>query len=516
MVIGVLEADGSTRVVAFGEAGPGARALSAEAVFEIGSISKVFTGTMLADMAARGEVALEDPVENYLPTGVTMPTRNGGDITLLHLATHRSSLPRLPDNLTPQDVSNPYADYTFAQMYDFLSEHELRRDIGSEAEYSNLAVGLLGHALARSANTSYETLVQERVLAPLGMDMSTITLSGDTEAWMARGHDAQGNVTSLWDIPTLAGAGAIRSNMDDMLVFLDANVGAPESDLQRAMRDAQQVRNEFGPGMVIGLNWITRTVGTDRVVWHNGGTGGFRSFIGFDPDRGVGAVVLTNSGHGADDIGFHLINPEMPLAPVPVPPQERVEIEVGEEILETYVGEYQLAPTFSIFVTLEGGALFAQATGQGKNPIFPESESEFFLRVVDAQLTFTKNDSGVVTGLILHQNGANQQAQKVGAPPVAGAPVERTEVEVAEAILETYVGEYELAPNFAITVTLVNGSLHTQATGQPTVPIFAESETGFFLRVVDAQLTFTKDESGDVSGLILHQNGANQPAKKVR
>lgn len=413
MVIGVLEADGSTRIVSFGEAGPDARPLGPRSVFEIGSISKVFTGSMLADMVARGEVSLTDPVVNHLPDGVSMPTRAGREITLLDLSTHHSALPRLPGNMAPSDPSNPYADYTFEQMYEFLSVHELRRDIGSEFEYSNLAVGLLGHALARAADTDYEGLVSQRIFDPLGMSMSAITLSGETQAWMVRGHDQQGNVTSLWDVPTMAGAGAIRSNMEDMLVFLAANTGPPESDLERSMRASHEVRETMAEGMAIGLNWITRSVGEDRIIWHNGGTGGFRTFLGFDPDLGVGAVVLTNSAHGADDIGFHLLNPDVPLAPAPVPPAERIEVEVSEAILERYVGVYELTPEFSVTVTLEGSSLFVEATGQPTFPIFAESDTEFFLKVVDAQITFTMDDAGAVSGMILHQGGASQPANKV-------------------------------------------------------------------------------------------------------
>jgi serine-type D-Ala-D-Ala carboxypeptidase/endopeptidase len=413
IVIGVLEADGSTRVASYGEAGPGAEPLTSRSVFEIGSITKVFTGTLLADMVARGEVSLGDPVVEYLPKGVTMPARAGREISLVDLATHRSGLPRLPDNLVPRDMSNPYADYTFALMYEFLSEHELRRDIGSEFEYSNLGVGLLGHVLARHAETDYETLVRERVFEPLGMSMSTITLSGDQRALMVRGHDAQGTVTSLWDIPTMSGAGAIRSNMDDMLVFLAKNVGTPSTDVERSMRAAHETREVMNSDMDIGLNWITRRVDEDKIIWHNGGTGGFRSFIGFDPDREIGVVVLANSGHGADDIGMHLINPSVPLAPAPEPPEARTEVAVAQSVLENYVGEYELAPNFSITVSHQGEGLMLQATGQPSFPIFAESETEFFLKVIDGQITFVLREDGVVTGMILRQGGADQSARKV-------------------------------------------------------------------------------------------------------
>ena len=298
-------------------------------------------------------------------------------------------------------------------MYSFLSGHELRRDIGAEYEYSNLGVGLLGHVLARVGGGSYEDVVRERILEPLGMSMTGITLDGDMRDWMAKGHNQQGNVVPLWDVPTLAGAGALRSNVGDMLTFLTANIGPAESRLERSMRVSHEVRKNMNPQMSIGLNWHVRSVGEEKIVWHNGGTAGFRTFIGFDPDKGVGAVVLTNSGHGADDIGFHLINPEVPLAPAPEATVERTEIEVAQQILETYVGEYELTPTFSIVVTLEDSALFVQATAQPKFPVFAESETKFFLRVVDAQVSFTKDDAGAVTGIILHQNGANQPGRKI-------------------------------------------------------------------------------------------------------
>lgn len=412
IVVGVMEADGTIRIASAGTAGADAMALGAESGFEIGSITKVFTGTLLAILDAKGTVDMTAPVQDYLPNGVTMPSRPGQTIRLVDLATHRSGLPRLPSNMAPRDMSNPYADYTVAMMYDFLSEHELQRDVGAEAEYSNLGVGLLGHVLARAAGTDYETLVRTEILDPLEMSSTSITLDAAAQARMAKGHDANGVEVPLWDLPTVAGAGALRSNMRDMLRFLSANVGAPSSSVEEGLRTAHAPREVMGPGAEIGLNWITRTTENGSIVWHNGGTGGFRTFLGFDPAREVGVVVLTNSGHGADDIGFHLIDSTLPLAPAPTPPAERVEVEVAPEILEPYVGEYELAPNFSIVVRMNDGALTVQATGQPEFPIFPESETKFFLRVVDAQVTFVEED-GVVTSMILHQGGADQPARKI-------------------------------------------------------------------------------------------------------
>lgn len=410
IVVGIMEADGTTRIFTAGEAGPGAQPLSEQSVFEIGSITKVFTAILLADMVARNEVALNDPVTKYLPEGeVTMPTRDGKEISLLDLSTHRSALPRMPDNFSPSDVTNPYVDYTIEQMYEFLSNYELRRDIGAAAEYSNLGVGLLGHVLARVYGSSYEELVRDRILDPLGMSNTAIALSDDMRHWLVKGHDPTGNVVSNWDIATLEGAGALRSDVQDMLKFIAANIGSPESPLEEAMRVSHQTRGSLDGNADIGLNWIILTTGDDKIIWHNGNTGGYHAFAGFDPDRVVGAVVLTNSSQDTDDIGLRLINSALPIREQPA---ERTEIEVSADILETYIGDYQLAPDFVLTITAKDGTIWGQATGQSNFQIYPESEGEFFYKVVDAQLTFEKDESGNVTGLVLHQGGADTSAPK--------------------------------------------------------------------------------------------------------
>ncbi len=398
IVVGLLDADGRRRVVAVG--------VPADRVFEIGSITKVFTASVLAAMVADGSVRLDDAVGTFLPATVRVPARNGRQITLVDLATQSSGLPRLPSNMTPRDSTNPYADYSVEQMYTFLSSYELPRDVGETYEYSNLGVGLLGHALALKAGTSYEELVRRRILAPLAMRETAITLSPALRARLAPGHDAEGHVVPNWDLPTLAGAGALRSTAADLLTFLAANLDSSANPLARALRQTHVSRRSAGSAtMTIGLAWhILARPGGASIVWHNGGTGGYRSFAGFDEVRRVGVVVVTNANIGADDIGFHLLDTSMPLQPLP---RIHTEVAVDSQILDRYVGEYELAPTFHIVVTREGAGLFIQATAQPKFPIFAESESEFFLKVVDAQITFSRD------GLILHQNGQNLPGRKI-------------------------------------------------------------------------------------------------------
>ncbi|HEX7124022.1 MAG TPA: serine hydrolase domain-containing protein [Gemmatimonadaceae bacterium] len=307
IVVGILE-DGRTRIVAYGRSGAPNGALDGNTVFEIGSITKVFTGTLLALMAERGEVALDAPVAQYLPSSVRMPSRNGRQITLEDLSVQFSGLPRLPGNLAPKDLANPYADYTVEQMYAFLSGYELPRDPGAQFEYSNLGVGLLGHVLALRAGQSYEELVATRILQPLGMTDTRLSLTADLRRRLSQGHGMNGQPMANWDIPTLAGAGALRSTANDMLKFAAAALGGT-GPLANAFAQAMRPRRDIAPDgrARIGLNWITSRTGPIDITWHNGGTGGYRSYLGLDPSHERAVIVLTNSANGADDIGRQIL-----------------------------------------------------------------------------------------------------------------------------------------------------------------------------------------------------------------
>jgi CubicO group peptidase (beta-lactamase class C family) len=325
IVAGVIDA-GGRRVVSFGSlARNDHRRLDGETVFEIGSITKEFTSLLLTDMARRGEVALTDPVSRYLPASVTVPERNGRTIALADLSTHRSGLPRMPSNFKPKDSANPYADYSVQQLYDFLSGHRLTRDIGAEYEYSNLGAGLLGHALALRAGMPYEALLRARVLDPLGMTDTRITLTPERKARLAVGHNeaprTKENPYGLvpvpnWDIPTLAGAGALRSTANDMLTLLAAYLGYVKTPLAPAMADQLAVRRPSnGLDFEVGYGWRVQTKHGSTIVWHGGATGGYRCYIGFDPGARVGVIVLSNVLMPlVDDIGPHLLNPNYPLS----------------------------------------------------------------------------------------------------------------------------------------------------------------------------------------------------------
>lgn len=380
-------------------------------VFEIGSITKVFTSLVLAEMTERGEVSPDDPVEKYLPPGSKMPTRNGLPVTLLDLSMQVSGLPRLPANLSPKDLTNPYASYDGKQLLDFLGRAQLASDPGEKYAYSNLGAGLLGFALASRAGLSYEALVRKYVLEPLGMKDTAVTLSAGQRDRFARGHNAALAPVSPWDFDALAGAGALRSTANDMLKFLGAAMVLSDTRLKPAFERLLAARKPTGtPDLDIAMGWhIWRKFGS-TVVWHNGGTGGFRSFIGFNPETRRGVVVLSNTFFDSDDLGLHLVDDRYPVKRYDAP---KPELRLDPKLLESYAGEYELAPGFTIVVTREDARLYVQATNQPRFEIFADKENEFFLKVVEARMTFVKDASGRAASLVLHQGGRDTPGKRI-------------------------------------------------------------------------------------------------------
>jgi len=410
MVIGIID-DKGARVFARGafENGQGAE-VNGDTVFEIGGVTTVFTGLVLQEMTDRGEVKFEDPIGKYLPPSLKTPTRNGREIALVDLATQTSGLPRLPDNLDSRNDDNPYADYTIGQLYDFLSHYQLKRDIGAKFLYSNLGTGLLGHVLALRAGTNYEALVVRRVCDPLQMNNTRIALSPELKARLAPGHNSAGETVANWDIPTLAGCGGLRSTANDLLKFLAANIDLTNSSLSNALLAAQQPRHGSGFLDKVGLCWQLNAGGT---ISHSGITGGYSCYVGFDKGARRGVVVLANSENDVEDIGECLMIDRLGVEEYK-PPQAHKLAQVDPRIYDKYVGQYKFwLSSVTMTVTREGPRLYARLTRQQKLEFFPESETDFFCKEVDAQLTFEKDSTGEVKDVILHQNGLDQKVTKV-------------------------------------------------------------------------------------------------------
>jgi CubicO group peptidase (beta-lactamase class C family) len=504
IVVGLVDKNGVT-IVALGKREAGKPdEVNGDTIFEIGSVTKVFTTLLLQDMADHGELQLDDAITKFLPASVTVPSRNG-QITLRTLATHSSGLPRLPDNMSPKNPANPYADYTVAQMYEFLSGYKLTRDVGAESEYSNFGMGLLGHVLTLKAGTNYEALVVNRICAPLKMESTRITLTPGLQARYATGHDESDAPVGNWDLPTLAGAGALRSSANDLLKLLSAEMGFTPSALSDAMRKTQTPQGSSGFLSEIGLGWQINA--DDGVIWHNGGTGGYRSYIGFKKDKSLGVVVLGNSANDVDDIGQDILQP----------PKEHSVAKIDYGIYDSYVGQYKLGPDAVFTITRKGNRLFVQLTGQGAIEIFPESKTDFFCTVVNAQITFGTNATGAVTDLTLHQDGISQKAAKASGD-VPPPPAQHIVAKIDYSIYDSYAGQYKCSwsPDDFFVIKRKGNRLLAKLADQPFFEVFPESKTDFFYKVVDAQLTFVMNATGAVTHLMLHQNGADLKADKVK
>lgn len=319
IVVGIID-DNGAHYYSYGvKSMNGDEPVDEHTVFEIGSITKTFTGIMLAELVLKGKMDLDDPLQKYLPEAVTAPTRNGASIRLVHLSNHTSSLPRMPGNFTPADPANPYVDYSEKQLYAFLEGYKLPRDIGSQYEYSNYAVGLLGHIIAEHQGMTYEELMIDIIAKPLKLKDTRITFTPKMKKNLAMGHHG-GVLVKNWDLTTLAGAGGIRSTAVDMLEYLAANMGKARSGLYAPMQLSHKNSRPQGARPMVGLGWHIQLAAGREIVWHNGGTGGYRAFAGFIKGGDRGVVVLTNSTASVDDIGMHLLNPKSPLADVePLP-----------------------------------------------------------------------------------------------------------------------------------------------------------------------------------------------------
>lgn len=316
IVIAIVDDDRSA-VYAFGKLDSGA-APTGSTVYEIGSITKTFTATLLADSVIKGQLNLDQPLSTLLPD-FKIPSKDGKVITLANLAEQNSGLPRLPTNMDVADITDPFVDYDSTKLQQFLATYTLPRLPGASYEYSNLAVGLLGYALAHHAGASYPALLKTAIFGPLGMKSTDVAVGKGDPSNMAPGHDLAGKEVPTWHFNVLAAAGGIRSTGDDMLRYLKANMGLTSSPLLRAMQFAQIPRTPIDlAGDKIGLIWmIEHSVdshdGAD-VIWHGGATHGFQSFIGFTADHRHGVVVLTNADVGARDLGFATLLRDWPLA----------------------------------------------------------------------------------------------------------------------------------------------------------------------------------------------------------
>ncbi|WP_224274171.1 serine hydrolase [Streptomyces sp. LS1784] len=316
-------AGGDVEIRGAGRTGPGGGVPGPHTLFEIGSVTKVFTSLVLARLALDGAVRLDEPLAEVL-TGAAggravVPAKGPQPITLRHLATHTSGLPRLPRGMVVQSLMapnrpDPYADCTADRVLDGLARTRLRTAPGRGFRYSNLGAGLLGLALAQRCGIGYEELVAREVCAPLGLVDTCVRSDPDQSARLAHGHTPGGRPVPYWNLAAVPGMGALRSTAADLVVFLRAQLATerePDAPLSPAIALTRETRHRVNPFAWTHLGWLGHRLHTQQgghlQIWHNGGTGGFSSFTAFDPEKQVGVVVLANTRRSADPAGTALL-----------------------------------------------------------------------------------------------------------------------------------------------------------------------------------------------------------------
>lgn len=497
-------------------------------IFEIGSISKTFTGIIVADEVVNGKMKLSDPISKYLSDYTKVPTRNNRSITIKDVATHSSSLPRMPTNFSPANPNNPYADYTIEMAYEFISSIELTRDIGEKYEYSNLALGMLGHILELQYKKDYEAIMVDRIANTLGMDNTRVVFTPNMIKHLAKGHD-NGEEVENWDLPALVGAGGIRSSAVDMVKYVQANMGVHKTTLYEAMQLSHKIAYENEDQKVKrGLTW---NYDNDREIVHHGGaTGGYRAFAGFVKGTQKGVVVLSNSTESIGKIGIKLLDETFNLKMPKISIADDLEKEIKKNGLEkaiefykkakiekadkyefdegelntlgyNYLGEKDMEIALAIF------KLNVETYPKASNPY--DSLGEILLMkgdTINAIVNYKKS---------VELNPANENGIKVLESLGVATKDLVKQVSVSAEILETYNGKYELGPGFFITVTSKGQQLFALPTGQGQAELFPKSNTEFYLKVVAASITFAIDDSGKVVSLTLFQGGREMLGNKV-
>jgi CubicO group peptidase (beta-lactamase class C family) len=469
--------------------------------FRLGSVTKQFTAASILLLEERGKLKTDDLVKKYMPDAPAAWDK----ITIFYLLTHTSGIP----NFTgfPDYSSQEPFDTTPEKLVARFRDKALDFEPGEKFSYSNSGYVLLGYLVEKVSGESYAKFLQENIFGPLGMKDSGYDSNFAIIPRRAAGYSPEPGK----DGPVNAGfihmsvpfsAGALYSTTEDLLRWEQGLFGGKVLSAASLAKMTTPFKDDYAFGLTVG------TQDGHKRIEHNGGIEGFNTALAYYPDDKLTVVVLSNiNGQAPDQMYLKLA--AVAFGGQVTLPSERKEITVAPKLLEQYVGTYQVAPKINLMITLDSGQLSGQVSGQGKLPLFAESETRFFYKAGDAQIDFSKDDKGAVTSLTLHQNGRDMPS-----PRTSNTVAERKEITISPTILAQYTGTYELRPGFDLVITLEGGQLISQATGQGKLPLFAESETKFFPKVIDAQIEFLKDDKGAVTSLVLHQGAAEIKAPR--
>ena len=487
----VVENGKVARAVACADPGKLAR-ISVEHSFEIGSVSKTMNAALLAMLVAEGKLGLDDPLARHVPKETKVPSFKDQPITLRHLLTHTSGLPSIPPSWQMTDMANPYSTLQQADLFDALAKLDLTTAPGSRHEYSNFGAMLLSWVIAKTAGQDYESLIQQRLFRPLGMQHAYIE-QAPAVAKPVQGHTPNRLPTSAWTFPAnTAGVGGVRASLNDMIHYVQAHMGQGDSPIQAALaRTHETLDKQAGNGMAWG--WMVAQLNGREFLAHEGGTGGFSSFVAFGRDGKRGVIVLADTAlhslGGLGSVGLHLLDPSIPLG------KPRKETKADVAVLDALVGRYRLDNGMNMELRRKGEALEIQAEGQPAFLMGHDSAGDFYPLDFDAVLRPSKRSDGSV-GFSWHQGGGAVAAKRMD------QTAEPTAVKLSD-----YVGRYPLMKGFDLKVFVENEQLMAQATGQGAFPLDPSGQDRFVADLYGIEIVFERGAGGNISALKLHQAG---------
>jgi CubicO group peptidase (beta-lactamase class C family) len=469
--------------------------------FRLGSITKQFTAASVLLLEEQGKLRIEDPIRKYLPDVPEAWSK----ITIFNLLTHTSGIPNF--TALPDYEASKATAISPQQRIARLRDQPLDFDPGTKWAYSNSGYAVLGELIEKMSGVPYAQFVRDNIFTPIGMNDSGYDSNSAIIERRASGYrkEAAGALLNAEyiDMTVPYAAGGLYSTTEDLLKWEIALF----SDKVVSAASLTKMITPFMSNYAFGL--FVEQRGGHELIWHDGGIDGFGTELHYWPDQRIKVVVLANEESSArTDIAAKL--DDLAQGRAVILTSERKEISLSRNLLKPYLGTYQAAAGTRMMVTQEGSQLFSQISGQAKFAIYPESETRFFWKVVDAQADFERDAHGKVHSVVVHQGGNEIQGTRISnfvAAPKA--------IVLAADTLNTYLGTYELKPGFDLVITRDGTHLAGQATGQPKLALLAESPTIFFSTDVDAKVEFEKDDKGAVTGLVLHQGGMDlRGAKK--
>jgi CubicO group peptidase (beta-lactamase class C family) len=484
-----------------------------EMKFQIGSITKQFTATAVMQLQEKGLLSVDDSTTKHLPD---YPKETGDKVTIHHLLTHTSGIPSYTN--MSEFMEKKAIPVSLEDLMATFKDKPLEFEPGERWNYSNSGYIVLGAIIEAVSGQTYEDYIRENIFEPLNMTNSGYDHRDRIIINRAAGYteDENGELLNAdfvhMSVPYAAGA--LYSTVGDMLLWDQALY--TEKILKKSSLEKMftPVKDNYGYG------WMIRETYGRTHISHGGGINGFRTTFSRWVDDKACVVVLSNNDNAPVEAiagGLAAImfgEPyDMPVIKTP--------IEVDPLIFADYEGVYQVNQDAYRFITVEDSILYSQRSGGRRLRIIPEAEDKFYFEHDHTvTLKFVRDENGKVIKHIVHQMAEDQPAEKLEGEEAEKVLAEReAQWQVADVdpeIFEKYVGEYKLPIGLNMIVRTREGRIFSQATGQSETEIFPKSETEYFLKVVDAQITFVLDENGIATGLILHQAGQEFPGEKIK